>query len=197
MVMGGVVHRGVCLTARLARWSVFASLWEQGVHVPILAWSLHLGGPAVLGQVQFGGGLGVGVGCILLPCLPGCGCCLVPGFGGWALCWLCPLGSGVAWRACHVTSFVWRILVVLGCSAPLFGLGKWGCLLGSAGELAPWESGLPPSPSLPILGHLPLPPPSQYHSWRGLGCRGAIGVPQGFSISAVPWQPVPQFYCTT
>ncbi|MEQ2305476.1 hypothetical protein AMECASPLE_038314 [Ameca splendens] len=99
-----------------------------------MAWSLHLGGPAVLGRVQFGGGLGVGVGCVLLPCLPGCGCCLVPGFGGWALCWVCPLGSGVAGHAGHVPSFVWRILVALVCSFVWSGatfLATWALLAGS------------------------------------------------------------------
>ncbi|XP_047226652.1 uncharacterized protein LOC124871426 [Girardinichthys multiradiatus] len=69
-----------------------------------------------------------------------------------------------------------------------------GALLGSAGELAPWETILPPSPSLPFPGHLP---PSHYLLCSALGCRCVIRVPQGFFISAAPWQPVPQFYCTT
>ncbi|KAK5614994.1 hypothetical protein CRENBAI_007460 [Crenichthys baileyi] len=45
---------------------------------------------------------------------------------------------------------------------PSSALGKRGCLLGSARELAPWESILPPSPSLPIPGHLPSPAPSRF-----------------------------------
>ncbi|MEQ2176880.1 hypothetical protein GOODEAATRI_032739 [Goodea atripinnis] len=67
-------------------------LWD--VHVPVLVQSLHLGGPAILGQVFLVGGLGVGVGHILLPCLPGSGWGLVLGIGDWALCWLCPKVRG-------------------------------------------------------------------------------------------------------
>ncbi|MEQ2230509.1 hypothetical protein ILYODFUR_030015 [Ilyodon furcidens] len=83
------------------------------------------------------------------------------------------------------------------CLRPLLELCERGCLLRSAVELAPWESILPCSPSLLITGHLPPPTPSHYHSYRALGCRCVIGVLQGISIIAVPWQPVPQFYCTT
>ncbi|MEQ2246107.1 hypothetical protein ILYODFUR_034790 [Ilyodon furcidens] len=86
MVVGGVVHRGVCLSAWLAL-GVSVHL-PMGVHVPMLACSLHLGGPAILGRVFLLGDLGVGVGCVLLPRLPGCGCCPVSGIGDWAFCWL-------------------------------------------------------------------------------------------------------------
>ncbi|MED6269094.1 hypothetical protein CHARACLAT_029608 [Characodon lateralis] len=52
-------------------------------------------GDAYLGRVWLIGGLDVGVGCVLLPRLPGCGCGLVPGIRDWKLCWLSPVGSGV------------------------------------------------------------------------------------------------------
>ncbi|MEQ2195055.1 hypothetical protein XENOCAPTIV_006822 [Xenoophorus captivus] len=50
---------------------------------------------AWLGQVFLAGSLSVGVGCVLLPRLPGCSCGPVPGIGDWALCWLFHVGSGV------------------------------------------------------------------------------------------------------
>ncbi|MEQ2164886.1 hypothetical protein GOODEAATRI_011301 [Goodea atripinnis] len=54
--------------------------------------------------------------------------------------------------------------LVLGARCLSLALNGQGCLLGSAAELAPWERILPPSPSLPILGHLPPPTSSHYHS---------------------------------
>ena len=59
--------------------------------------------------------------------------------------------------------------------APLFGgaLGERGCLLESAGELAPWECSKHPSPLLPIPEILPLLAPSLCHTCRFLG-RGSL-----------------------
>ncbi|MED6245617.1 hypothetical protein ATANTOWER_005648 [Ataeniobius toweri] len=68
---GGVVYRGDCLDAP-AQLSVGRTCAYAG---PELAF----GWAAILGQVFLVGGLGVGVGHILLPCLPGSGWGLVPG----------------------------------------------------------------------------------------------------------------------
>ncbi|MEQ2242241.1 hypothetical protein ILYODFUR_033632 [Ilyodon furcidens] len=97
----------------------------------MLARTLHLGGPAILGRVWLTGGHGVGAGCVLLPCWPGCGCSPVPGIEDWALCWPLPVGSGVVGRVGHVPFSVWRIVVALGwlvCS--FFGVGPhyWSSL---------------------------------------------------------------------
>ncbi|KAK5608238.1 hypothetical protein CRENBAI_002216 [Crenichthys baileyi] len=42
-----------------------------------------------------------------------------------------------------------------------------------------------------------FPRHSRTHPSTNSVCGCVIGVPQGFYISAVPWQPGPQFYCTT
>ncbi|MEQ2258750.1 hypothetical protein XENORESO_001860 [Xenotaenia resolanae] len=69
--------------------------------------------------------------------------------------------------------------------------------IGVSRGVGSWESILPPSPSLHMPGHLPPAAPSHCYSCRALGCECVIGVPRGLSISAVPWQPCPQFYYTT
>ncbi|MEQ2316531.1 hypothetical protein AMECASPLE_033395 [Ameca splendens] len=60
-------------------------------------------------------------------------------------------------------------------------LDKRGSLLGSAWEVPPWESILPPSPSLHIPRNFSSPAPSHYYLWllqllRVLGCRCITGV---------------------
>ncbi|MED6240819.1 hypothetical protein ATANTOWER_028721 [Ataeniobius toweri] len=111
--------------------------------------------------------------------------------------WLCGLSAFCELRLGFLAGLLLAGVWVSGMFLDLDGVGLLLTGVHFRMGLAPWESILPPSPSLPIPEHLPPATPSHYHSCRALGCRCMIGVPQGFSISAVPWHPVPQFYCTT